>query len=67
MKYNISACGPNTYGADCSGICSLDYMDACRKMYFCTNGYGCTCSVGLTGPLCDKGTVIIMLYTYLFY
>lgn len=52
------ACGRNTYGSNCSRICSLDYTEECRGMYFCTYGYGCACPTGLTGPLCDKGTIM---------
>ncbi|XP_025409390.1 tyrosine-protein kinase receptor Tie-2-like [Sipha flava] len=47
-----TGCGPNSYGADCKGICSLhDRM--CRGMLMCTT-YGCTCPVGLTGPWCNQ-------------
>lgn len=43
----------NSYGADCSGICSID-DEMCRGMFICTD-YECSCPVGLTGPLCNEG------------
>lgn len=50
----ILGCGMNSYGADCNGVCSINGKQMCRGMLMCTN-YGCTCPVGLTGPLCDQG------------
>ncbi|XP_060850877.1 uncharacterized protein LOC132929506 isoform X2 [Rhopalosiphum padi] len=47
-------CGPNHYGADCKGICSMHADEMCRGLLMCTEYYGCTCPVGLTGALCDE-------------
>ncbi|VVC38854.1 Fibronectin type III,EGF-like, conserved site,Immunoglobulin-like fold,EGF-like domain [Cinara cedri] len=47
-----TGCGPNLFGSDCTGICSMHLSEQCRGMFMCTN-YGCTCPVGLTGPLCS--------------
>eukprot|EP00102_Acyrthosiphon_pisum_P024417 XP_016661627.1 PREDICTED: uncharacterized protein LOC100163765 [Acyrthosiphon pisum] len=48
-----TACGKNSYGSDCEGICSMQYDKMCRGMIMCTN-YGCTCPAGLTGPSCNE-------------
>ncbi|XP_060847647.1 uncharacterized protein LOC132927184 [Rhopalosiphum padi] len=48
-----TACGPNSYGFDCKGVCSMHDHEMCRGMYMCTS-FGCTCPPGLTGPLCNK-------------
>lgn len=29
--------------------------EMCRGLLMCTEYYGCTCPVGLTGALCDEG------------
>ncbi|XP_025196649.1 uncharacterized protein LOC112595599 [Melanaphis sacchari] len=47
-----TACGPNSYGLDCKGVCSMHDHEMCRGMYMCTK-FGCTCPPGLTGPLCN--------------
>uniref|UniRef100_A0A2H8TRV2 Tyrosine-protein kinase receptor Tie-1 n=1 Tax=Melanaphis sacchari TaxID=742174 RepID=A0A2H8TRV2_9HEMI len=47
-------CGPNHYGADCKGVCSMYTDEMCRGLLMCTKYYGCTCPVGLTGSLCDR-------------
>lgn len=48
-----TACGPNSYGSDCKGVCSMHSAEMCRGMYMCTK-FGCTCPPGLTGLLCNK-------------
>ncbi|KAL5238474.1 hypothetical protein ACI65C_005884 [Semiaphis heraclei] len=48
-----TACGPNSYGFDCKGVCSMHSTEMCRGMYMCTK-FGCTCPPGLTGPLCNR-------------
>lgn len=53
---DVLGCGPNSYGADCKGVCSKRDDIMCRGMYMCTK-YGCTCPPGLTGPLCNKGDI----------
>ncbi|VVC42009.1 EGF-like, conserved site,EGF-like domain [Cinara cedri] len=53
------ACGPNTFGADCSGMCSM-HQTQCQQKKLCTNSFGCTCPAGYTGKYCEtkctKGT-----------
>ncbi|CAI6369742.1 unnamed protein product [Macrosiphum euphorbiae] len=44
-------CGPNTFGADCTGMCSI-HKTHCRQMMFCTNSFGCKCPAGYTGDDC---------------
>ncbi|CAI6356794.1 unnamed protein product [Macrosiphum euphorbiae] len=48
-----TACGPNSYGFDCKGVCSMHSAEMCRGMYMCTK-FGCTCPTGFTGPLCNR-------------
>ncbi|KAF0768457.1 tenascin-like, partial [Aphis craccivora] len=47
-------CGPNTFGADCTGICSM-YQTQCQQLMFCTKGFGCKCPAGYNGKECNKG------------
>ncbi|CAI6363846.1 unnamed protein product [Macrosiphum euphorbiae] len=44
-------CGPNAFGADCTGMCSI-HKTHCRQMMFCTNNFGCKCPAGYTGDDC---------------
>ncbi|KAL4119661.1 hypothetical protein QTP88_012455 [Uroleucon formosanum] len=45
-------CGPNTYGIDCTGICSIRQTQ-CRQMMFCTKDFGCNCPAGYRGDDCN--------------
>ncbi|KAL5235450.1 hypothetical protein ACI65C_002860 [Semiaphis heraclei] len=44
-------CGPNAFGIDCTGMCSM-HKTQCRQMMFCTNGFGCKCPAGYRGDNC---------------
>ncbi|XP_025205629.1 uncharacterized protein LOC112601954, partial [Melanaphis sacchari] len=44
-------CGPNTFGVDCTGMCSM-HLTQCRRMKFCTRGFGCKCPAGYSGDDC---------------
>ncbi|XP_029343331.1 uncharacterized protein LOC100159980 [Acyrthosiphon pisum] len=44
-------CGPNKFGVDCTGICSMRQTQ-CRQMMFCTKGFGCNCPAGYRGGDC---------------
>ncbi|XP_026822080.1 LOW QUALITY PROTEIN: tenascin-like [Rhopalosiphum maidis] len=46
-------CGPNKFGADCTGICSI-HQTRCRQMMMCTKGFGCKCPAGFSGLQCTK-------------
>ncbi|XP_001943393.2 uncharacterized protein LOC100166399 [Acyrthosiphon pisum] len=52
-------CGPNAFGADCTGICSI-HKTHCRQMMFCTYSFGCKCPAGYRGydctTECENGT-----------
>lgn len=45
-------CGPNKFGVDCTGICSMRQTQ-CRQMMFCTKGFGCKCPAGYIGDDCS--------------
>ncbi|CAI6351002.1 unnamed protein product [Macrosiphum euphorbiae] len=47
-------CGSNTFGIDCTGICSMRQTQ-CRQMMFCTKGFGCNCPAGYRGDDCTTG------------
>ncbi|XP_060876579.1 uncharacterized protein LOC132949615 [Metopolophium dirhodum] len=44
-------CGPNAFGADCTGMCSI-HKTHCRQMMFCTYSFGCKCPAGYRGDDC---------------
>lgn len=44
-------CGPNSFGVDCTGMCSM-HQTHCQQMMFCTNGFGCKCPAGYRGDNC---------------
>ncbi|XP_027837642.2 uncharacterized protein LOC114120057 [Aphis gossypii] len=46
-------CGPNKFGTDCAGMCSMHQMQ-CQQMIFCTKGFGCKCPAGYSGRECNK-------------
>ncbi|XP_026805156.1 tenascin-like [Rhopalosiphum maidis] len=46
-------CGPNKFGADCTGICSI-HQSHCRQMKICTTEFGCKCPTGYSGPHCTE-------------
>ncbi|XP_068083670.1 uncharacterized protein [Anabrus simplex] len=46
-------CGPNHYGADCSGSCSI-FREECRGMVLCRPHWGCDCAPGYRGYFCSQ-------------
>ncbi|XP_050437857.1 tenascin-like [Adelges cooleyi] len=46
------ACGPNKFGFDCTGICSME-EDNCKGAIICTNIFSCQCTTGYTGKFCE--------------